>query len=83
MTIPEQNQKLLDLIGDRQMTFRQMAGEGACLLVNGCERMLRGRIDKLVSTGELRKVKLKNKRKGMGGYQFGPRPCEYGYEVVK
>lgn len=83
MTNAEQNQKPLELIGDRRMTFRQMAEEGGCLIINGCERMLRGRIDKLVSSGALRKRKVKNDRKALGSHQFGPRPCEFEYEVVK
>ncbi len=82
MTIAEQNQKLLELIGDRRVTVRQLVGEGACLVVNGCERILRGRMDGLVKAGILRKVKLKQSRKQLGGWQFGPRPSENGYEKV-
>lgn len=83
MTIPEQNQQLLELIGSRQVTVSQLTSEGACLLVNGCDRILRGRLDGLVKAGVLRKVKLKRPRKPIGGWQFGPRPSENGYERVE
>lgn len=83
MTTADQIQKLLELIGDRKMTIRQLAEEGACMIVNGMESNLRDRLDKMVASGVLRKVKMKNSRKPLGGWQFGPRPCLHGYERVK
>lgn len=83
MTIAEQNQKLLELLGDRRMTVRQLADEGACIIVNGMEKNVRDRMERLVSSGVLRKVKIKQGRKQLGGWQFGPRPCLHGYELVK
>lgn len=83
MTIAEQNQKLLELIGDRQMTAQELEAAGGCLIINGLAPNLRGRLDKLVSSGVLRKVKIKQSRKPLGGWQFGPRPCQHGYERDK
>lgn len=83
MTIAEQNQKLLELLGDRRMTIRQLAEEGACIIVNGMEKNVRDRMEKMVTSGVLRKVKIKQSRKPLGGWQFGPRPCLHGYERVK
>lgn len=83
MTIAEQNQKLLELLGDRRMTVRQLAEEGACIIVNGMEKNVRDRLEKLVSSGVLRKVKIKQGRKVLGGAQFGQNKCLHGYERVK
>ena len=58
MTHAEQNQKLLDLIGDRQMTAQELEAAGGCLIINGLSPNLRGRLDKLVADGVLRKVKI-------------------------
>lgn len=83
MTHAEQNQKLLDLIGDRQMTAQELEAEGACLIINGLASNLRGRLDKLVADGKLRKVKLDRTRKPLGSVQFGPRKCLLAFERVK
>lgn len=83
MIIAEQNQKLLELLGDRRMTVRQLADEGACIIVNGMEKNLRDRLEKMVTSGVLRKVKIKQSRKPLGGFQFGPRSSHHGYERVK
>lgn len=41
MTIAEQNQKLLELIGDRQMTAQELEAAGGCLIINGLAPNLR------------------------------------------
>jgi hypothetical protein len=83
MTIAEQNEKLLALIGDRQMTAQELEAAGACLIINGLAPNLRGRLDKLVADGRLRKVKLGRERKPQGSAQFGPRKCLLAFERVK
>lgn len=83
MTIAEQNKKLLELIGDRQMTAQELEAAGGCLIINGLAPNLRGRLDKLVADGLLRKVKLDRSRKPLGSVQFGPRKCLLAFERVK
>lgn len=83
MTHAEQNQKLLDLIGDRQMTAQELEAAGACLIINGLAPNLRGRLDKMVADGLLHKVKIGRKRKPKGSVQFGPRKCLLAFERVK
>ena len=82
MTHAEQNQKLLDLIGDRQMTAKELEAAGGCLIINGLSPNLRGRLDKLVADGVLRKVKIGRDRKPKGSVQFGPRKCLLAFERV-
>lgn len=83
MTHAEQNQKLLELIGDRQMTAQELEAAGACLIINGLAPNLRGRLDKLVADGLLRKVKLDRTRKPKGSVQFGPRKCLLAFARAK
>lgn len=83
MTHAEQNQKLLELIGDRQMTAQELEAAGGCLIINGLSPNLRGRLDKLVADGLLRKVKIGRGRKPKGSVQFGPRKCLLAFERVR
>lgn len=83
MTVAEQNQKLLELIGDRQMAAQELEAAGGCLIINGLSPNLRGRLDKLVADGLLRKVKIGRGRKPKGSVQFGPRKCLLAFERVK
>lgn len=83
MTHAQQNQKLLELIGDRRMTSQELEAAGGCLIINGLAPNLRGRLDKLVADGFLRKVKIGRKCKSHGTVQFGPRKCLLAFERVK
>lgn len=83
MTIAEQNQKLLELIGDRQMTAQELEAAGGCLIIAGLPHNLRVRLDKMVADGLLSKVKLDRTRKPKGSVQFGPRKCLLAFERVK
>lgn len=82
MSKEEQNKQLLALIGERRMTARQIADEGGCIVVNGCQRVLAGRIKRLVDLGVLRKVKATKPKPPASGKRFGDRPCEWAYEVA-
>lgn len=83
MTHAEQNKKLLELIGDRQMTAQELEAAGGCLIISGMANNLRGRLDKLVADGILRKVKIGRERKPKGSVQFGPRKCLLAFERVR
>lgn len=83
MTHTEQNQKLLELIGDRQMTAQELEAAGGCLIINGLAPNLLGRLDKLVADGLLRKVKIGRERKPNWSVQFGPRKCLLSFERIK
>ena len=63
---------------DRQ----ELAAAGGCLIINGLSPHLRGRLDKLVADGVLRKVKIGRDRKPKGSVQFGPRKCLLAFERV-
>ena len=83
MTHAEQNQKLLEIIGDSQMTAQELEAAGGCLIINGMAHNLRGRLDKMVADGLLRKVRIGRERKPKGSVHFGPRKCLLAFERVR
>lgn len=82
MTVAEQNEKLLELIGDRCVTISELVKEGACIIVGGMVETVRHRLNRMVADGRLRKVKMKHSRLPVGGRQFGSRQCLHGYKRV-